>query len=254
VARVGGFLDANLPRRADFCIAVTDELGDVLRRSGVTDATLACIPPASAPHELPPVPVDAGASTSGLVCYAGNLDGYQNLGFLLESFRRVRAVEPQARLVLVTHEGGRAEAQRLAACGVDAGVEVVAVRSYGEVRRLLDASDVAVSPRTERCGFPMKLLNYMAAGKAIVAAAGSAKGLRDGVTGRIVPDGDAQAFGDAIVELLRDSDARRRLGTAARAAVEDPAAWEQVLDRIESIYRRVLGRNHPRLVPVAVAE
>jgi glycosyltransferase involved in cell wall biosynthesis len=253
VARIGRFLDDNLPRRADFCIAVTDELEDVLRRSGVTDAALACIPPASAPHELPPGPV-ATSDASGLVCYAGNLDGYQNLGFLLESFRRVRAVEPQARLVLVTHEGGRVEARRLAASGPDAGVEVVAVRSYGEVRRLLDAADVAVSPRTERCGFPMKLLNYMAAGKAIVAASGSAKGIRDGVTGRIVADGDAQAFAGAIVDLLRDADARRRLGTAARAAVEDPAAWEQVLDRIEGIYRRVLGRNHPRLVPLAVAE
>ena len=255
VARFGRFLDDNLPRRADFCIAVTDELGCVLRRSGVTEAALACIPPASAPHELPPGPMTVGPTeAAGLVCYAGNLDGYQNLGFLLESFRRVRAAEPAARLVLVTHEGGRVEARRLAASGLDAGVEVVGVRSYDEVRRLLDAADVAVSPRTERCGFPMKLLNYMAAGKAIVAASGSAKGLCDGVTGRIVPDGDTKAFAGAIVDLLRDGDARRRLGTAARAAVEDPAAWEQVLDRIEGIYRRVLGRNRPRLVPVAIAE
>jgi glycosyltransferase involved in cell wall biosynthesis len=95
----------------------------------------------------------------------------------------------------------------------------------------------------------MKLLNYMAEGKAIVASAGSAKGLVDGVTGRIVPDGDAEAFADTVVALLRDADARRRLGLAARATVEDQAVWETVLDRIEGVYHRVVaGRG---LRPVA---
>src|SRR5439155_707672 len=81
---------------------------------------------------------------------------------------------------------------------VGPGVEIVRAASYDEVRARLDAADVAVSPRTERSGFPMKLLNYMAAGKAIVASAGSAKGLRDGVSGRVVPDGDEGAFAAAV--------------------------------------------------------
>jgi glycosyltransferase involved in cell wall biosynthesis len=85
----------------------------------------------------------------------------------------------------------------------------------------------------------MKLLNYMAAGKAIVASAGSAKGVVDGVTGRVVADGDEAAFADAIVQLLRDPGERARLGAAARRAVADPAAWDGVLDRVESIYRQV---------------
>ena len=73
----------------------------------------------------------------------------------------------------------------------------------------------------------MKLLNYMAAGKAIVASAGSAKGLVDGVTARVVPDGDAAAFADAIVGLLRDPAARARLGPAPRAPRSRAAsAWD----------------------------
>src|SRR5205085_914236 len=89
-------------------------------------------------------------------------------------------------------------------------------------------------------GFPMKLLNYMSAGKAIVASAGSAKGIVDGVTGRVVPDGDEEGFAAAVVALLRDGAERERLGTAARSAVEDPAAWHGVLDRIEAIYRQLV--------------
>ena len=232
-AAVGRLLDGQVPRRADFCIAVTAELGQLLRRRGVADAGLACIEPARHPADVGTAPPPG--APSGLVCYAGNLDGYQNLGFLLRSFARVRADVPAARLVVVTHADSSAVAAGLAR----QGVELIRAQSYDEVRDRLLAADVAVSPRAETSGFPMKLLNYMTAGKAIVASAGSAKGIVDGLTGRVVPDGDEEAFAATIVELLRNAPERARLGAAARRAVEDPAAWDGVLDRIEAIYTQV---------------
>src|SRR5207237_7979458 len=151
---------------------------------------------------------------------------YQNLGVRLRSFARVRARVPGARLVIATHA-----VRDVALAAPRDGVEIVRAASYDDVRARLDGADVAVCPRTERSGFPMKLLNYMAAGKPIVASAGSAKGLRDGVTARVVPDGAAEAFAAAVVEPLRDPEARGRLGGAARAAGEDPRAWEPALHR-----------------------
>src|SRR6266446_2383832 len=212
--RLGRLLDAHVPRRADFCIAVTEELGEILRRRGVAARDLTCIAPAAAPRDASAHRPRVGSEA--LVCYAGNLDGYQNLGFLLRSFVRVRARVPAARLVLVTHAAPGALRR-----AVGPGVEIVRAASYDEVRARLDAADVAVSPRAERYGFPMKLLNYMAAGKAIVASAGSAKGLRDGVTGRIVPDGDEAAFAAAVVELLSDAAARRSERHGASATGRD---------------------------------
>ena len=232
---LGRFLDGQVPCRADYCIAVTEELGEVLRWRGVRVSDLACLAPAGPPEERRERPPQC--SSTGLVCYAGNLDRYQNLEALLRSFVRVRQQVPGATLVLVTHAPARVTLP--APPHVLQGVEVVRARSYGEMRERLASADVAVCPRVERSGFPMKLLNYMAAGKAIVASAGSAKGLIDGVTGRVVADGDEEAFGAAIVALLRDRTERERLGLAARQAVESPQAWEDVLDRLEDIYRRV---------------
>ena len=256
---LGHAVDAHVPRRADFCIAVTPELETILRRRGVADDGLACITPAGSPLDLggPPGP---GQGT-GRVCYAGNLDGYQNLEFLLRAFAVVRARVPGARLVVVTHVETSADALRLS----EPGVEIVRAGSFQEVRARLVEADVAVSPRAEPSGFPMKLLNYMAAGKAIVASAGSAKGLVDGVTGRVTPDGDVEGFATAIVELLEDVGQRERLGAAARHAVEDPGAWEGVLDRIEAIYVRVatseredrpglVARSRPAVMPVVDSE
>jgi glycosyltransferase involved in cell wall biosynthesis len=157
-------------------------------------------------------------------------------------------------LRLVSHPDARDHAARLATRGLGAGVEVVLASSYAEVRAEIRRAAVAVSPRAERSGFPMKLLTYLALGKAIVACAGSAKGLVDGVTARVVADGDAPAFAAAIASLLHDPETRKRLGRAARRTVEDGKAWTAGLDRIESIYRRVLAGTRPVLLPVTATE
>jgi glycosyltransferase involved in cell wall biosynthesis len=256
MARLGRLLDAQVPRRADFCIAVSDALGAQLRRGGVAADTLACLDPALAPNELEPVA--HGAGEEGRVCYAGNLDPYQRLDFLLDSFALVHAAEPGARLRLVSHPDARGHAAHLAARGLGPGVEIILAQSYAQVRDEVGRAAVVVSPRAERSGFPMKLLTYLALGKAIVACAGSAKGLVDGVTARVVADGDPGAFAAAIAGLLRDPGARERLGRAARRCVEDRAGWDAGLDRIEGIYRRVLAAGAGRLpsppVPVAATE
>ncbi len=236
-ARLGAILDAQVPKRAAFCVAVTDELALRLRRAGVRPRDLVCVTPVGPPSDLRRQARTGRGLPTGGVCYAGNLDGYQNLAFLGRAFARVRRVVPEARLVVVTHA-----ACPLAPPWVDAplaGVELLTARTYDEVHDQLVAADVAVSPRAAGAGFPMKLLNYMAAGKAIVASAGSAKGLSDRVTARVVPDGDERAFAAAIVELLRRPEERLRLGAAARRLGQSPRAWERVLDRIEDVYRTV---------------
>jgi len=252
MGRLGRFLDRHVPRRADGCIAVSDTLAASLRRAGVAADALDVVVPAAAPGELEPIVPDGGGD--GLVCYAGNLDAYQRLDVLLDSFSTIRAACPGARLRLVSHPDAYAQAASLAARGLGAGVEVVLARSYDEVRDEIRRAAVAVSPRTEGSGFPMKLLTYAALGKAIVACAGSAKGLVDGIDARIVAGDDAAAFARAVTDLLQDRLLRVRLGQGARRTVEDGAAWEAGLDRIESMYRRVLAGRRPVLLPVTATE
>jgi glycosyltransferase involved in cell wall biosynthesis len=232
--RVGAWLDGSVPRRADCSIAVTAELEQRLRALGA--ATVVRLEPVLAPDELLPAAGGVDATDEDVVVYAGNLDGYQNLAYLLRAFAQVRRAVPAARLRLLIHAGAERAVQ---VCLQQPGVEVVETASFAEVRVELARAAVLVSPREERCGFPMKLLNYMAAGKAIVATAESAKGLDDGVTGLCVADGEA-GFASAIVDLLRNDERRRRLGEAARAAVSDPARWTAHLDVLDEIYQGMI--------------
>src|SRR5579875_3020105 len=95
--------------------------------------------------------------------------------------------------------------------------------SVADVPSFLASLDVAVLCSHAE-GMSNALLEYMAAGRAIVATqVGAAPELIvDGVHGLLVPPGDAPKLAGAIQRLLEDRELAQRLGTAARQR-----AWER---------------------------
>jgi glycosyltransferase involved in cell wall biosynthesis len=78
------------------------------------------------------------------------------------------------------------------------------------------------------------VLEAMAMAKTVVVTAteGHADVLEDGVTGLMVPPGDATALRDAVVRLLTNPSERRRLGANARQMVEARFGLDQYVDRL----------------------
>jgi phosphatidylinositol alpha-mannosyltransferase len=62
-------------------------------------------------------------------------------------------------------------------------------------------------------------------------------------TGRLVPPGDPGALADALIDVLADEDARRRLGAAARKLARDRYAWDGIARRLVEIYEGVTARR-----------
>jgi len=173
------------------------------------------------------------------VCYTGTLAGYQDVDLLLRAFARARREVPELRLVIATGDDARVLRTHLADPELAGAVEVVR-DDFAQLPDLLASCGVAVLPRRACPGLPQKLLNYMAAGRAVVASAGSAKVIEPGRTGLVVPDGDEEAFARALVELAREPRRARALGRAARAWVEANASWEATARRVEELYVRLL--------------
>ena len=110
-----------------------------------------------------------------------------------------------------------------------------------EAQRLLARAAVVVLP-SHREGLPMVLLEAMAHGRAVVATpvGGIPSLVEDGVTGLLVPTGDARLLREAITKLLGNPALRRKLGRAARAKVEEVAGWERVTEATLDAYRSAL--------------
>jgi glycosyltransferase involved in cell wall biosynthesis len=99
-------------------------------------------------------------------------------------------------------------------------------------------------PRTVCDGIPQKLLNYMAAGKAVVSSAGSAKVVRNNVNGIVVPNDDVDAFAQALLQISDDPGLRDRLGNAAFKHVERECAWSRTAQICQEVYVDLTGGHH----------
>ena len=247
---MGRFLDRVVPRLADHVTTVTEELRDLYLRDGLPPDRVTVIPPGVHPEWFAGrtgdrVRRELGLAGAPVVMYTGVLNRFQGLEHLLGGFQVALREVPEARLLLMGNmvtPQQEAELRRQAeALGIGKALLLVADRPLEDLPDFLAAADVAVLPRASSPGFPVKLLNSMSAGRAIVAAEGSAKAIRNGESGLVVPNGDAEALGRAVVRLLRDPALARRLGEAARKAVGAEYDWSAIAARVEGIYALLLA-------------
>lgn len=114
-------------------------------------------------------------------------------------------------------------------------------KSWPEVVNYLKIADIVVYFREDnpiqRARSPIKLLEYMAAGKAIIASkvGESSQMIKNDVTGILVPPNDINAASRAILLLIRDKALCMKFGQASRRAAEKMNLNNRVLSFLERI-------------------
>ncbi len=243
----GRMLDRNIPRRADHTIALCDHSAQVLSDAGVEGARLSVIPAAAA-DDIEWSSRDSarrllGLSQDALVAaYVGNLDGYQNLDVLLDAVADLESRSADSRIQLLVASHRIDESFRFAVSKRALGGRLVLVEAaeFSHAKTAIEAADVLALPRRLGSGYPIKLLNFMSAARAVVTAGCGAKVLRDGIDGVVVADDNPKAMAEALAALLADPARRDTLGAAARQRFLRELTWETVLPRVESIYDGLL--------------
>lgn len=260
-ARLGRRLDEHVPRRADHVIALTPELADFLAGCGVDRGRLTVLPPLALPDGEPDgEPGEEPGEESGaapgvlrrepdggrfVVLYAGNLDPYQDLDVLFEAFARLRARCPAAVLEVVTHDGAWRRRLEPGVAGWVAGgaLRVRVEADFAAVRRRMAVADVLVCPRSSWSGYPIKLVNYALAGRPVVVAAGSAKGLADAGGVVVVADRDPEALALALVRMVREPGHAAALAAAARQRAARLAGGAEFASHLDAIYGKISAEH-----------
>lgn len=242
---LGTWVDRQAPGRAEEVITVTAAIrSSLLREKAVRPERVTVIPNGVESERFESVPgLNAHATPTfqdpPVVVFAGNLASYQGIDLLLRAFRKVRD-RRAARLLFLTDSSFAPYEALTASLDLRDSVSIRPT-SWDGLPAELAATDIAVSPRVVCDGVPQKVLNYMAAGKPIVAFAGSAVSLEHGRTGLVIEDDDIDAFASGILTLLEDPELAIELGRGARARAVAEHSWDRSAERIETILLRALS-------------
>jgi len=226
---------------------------DVRRYDGVPASRLLLMPYGISLAELDPplsrkearerLGLSAGALVIGVV---GRLEEQKGHAYLLGALPELRRQIPDLVLLLVG-EGRRQEQlkRQVRDLGLESVVHFLGTRR--DLPEIYRALDLFVHPSLWE-GLPLALLKAMGAGLPVVATrvSGSQEAIVDGVNGRLVEAGDPEALAQAILELNRHPEARRRLGDAARRTVAEQYSLEAMLKRLEELYLDLWRRSNPK--------
>jgi glycosyltransferase involved in cell wall biosynthesis len=259
--RAGFAFRSNL-NRADVVICVSEDAKRHLVRTwGVPDERIVvfsngvdvcrfCPAPSQRVHTR----ASLGVNDCTVVLFVGSFYPWHDVSSLLEAFGHVRRTHPEARLLLVGDGAMRPSMERRAAdLGLRGAVTFVGPVPHIEVPSLVEAADIAVvaypSMKQSLWLSPLKLFEYMASGKAIVASSvGQLRQvIRDGCNGLLVPPGDVSALTEAILRLITDDALRLRIGEQARRDAVERHSWDNYVTRLESVLRAAIARDRANL-------
>jgi len=256
--------DWNLRRQARAATAVVTQT-PLARHiiESYTRAPVHVVPNGADPELFHPDVEPAGLPAGGraVVAFAGSLRPWHGVEELIEAAAEVGRHRPGVFLLVVGggNELGRLRGVAERRLGAGSFLFTGAV-APGEVPACLAAADVLAAPfaphrdRVRRKQFakwgmwwsPVKVFEYMAMGKPIVASAAGCVGEYLAGAGLTVEPGETAALSGAVLRLLDDGELAARLGRKARERLLSQFTWRHAAERTLSIWTRALeARTRP---------
>jgi glycosyltransferase involved in cell wall biosynthesis len=235
-----------ITRQASLVIAVSGTIRQFLLKEGVDDSKIAIIPngidadsfSGSADGRRHREILGISDETTLLV-FVGSFQPFHRVDLLLDSFAEL-ARQYDVYLLLVgdgsTAPAAREQAERL---GISSRVHFAGRIPYIRVASYISVGDIAVLSGVLDFGNPMKLIEYMAMGKAVVAPDLSV--ITDMATNGenilVFKDGSMESLTETLAQMVANPDLRDRLGAAALAYARSQTWDARAVDLLASLRR-----------------
>jgi glycosyltransferase involved in cell wall biosynthesis len=240
-------------RKAGLVIPVSESLCSRLRGSGVKAERIHVLPNA-VNTDLFHTGVDGTSVRQRLklegrfvIGFVGTFKRWHGVDFLLSAFQILHQTDPSTHLLLVGDGPLRLQLEEeVRKMGLRGAVTFAGAVAHEEIPPYLAATDAAVAPYPALQDFyfsPLKLFEYMASGRAVVASRVGqvAEVVRDGVTGLLFEPGNVADLVGCIRRVRDNPALGRELGRNASAASAE-RTWTHnaatVIGRVASLIRQ----------------
>ncbi len=176
-----------------------------------------------------------------VIGFVGRFTKDKGIAELARAYEAVRARFPAARLMLLGRFESGDPVPESARRFIETDPGVIQVGYVPDPSVHYQVMDILALP-TYREGYPTVALEASAAGKPIVAtlATGAIDAVEDGVTGLLVPVGDADALARAFLDLIEHPELAARMGAAGRARVSESYTTLKVSQGLADLYHQLL--------------
>jgi glycosyltransferase involved in cell wall biosynthesis len=218
---LAGALERYVWRSADKVLVVTGVLQKAVAAAGVPPEQIAVVPNGIDPAQFAALPAREAGDGPLVLGFVGFVRDWHGLDAVIAAM----AAEPHGailRLVVVGDGPARETLQRQAqSLGLADRVTFTGLQPREAIPALVAGFDIALQPLVVSYASPLKIFEYMAAGRAIVAPdqPNIREILRDGETAVLFDPQASGAMWRAIQRLAGDPALRARLGEAARAEI-----------------------------------
>jgi glycosyltransferase involved in cell wall biosynthesis len=226
-----------------------------------TKTPIHVIPNGADPDLFSPTATEPGLARglglgNDVIGFAGAFHPWHGAQDLVEAFAILAPRRPDAKLLMIGGGGEELEKCRRLVLEKGLGGRVVLTGKvpYERLPAHLNLCSVLVAPFSpskdarrravfDRYGLwwcPLKIFEYMAMGKPVVASdVGVISEYLEGA-GLLYPEGDMTALADRICSLLSDEELTKKLGAAGRKNVEERFNWSEVARQTVELYQKLL--------------
>jgi glycosyltransferase involved in cell wall biosynthesis len=249
--------------RCDRVVVLTDGLRDLVVHRYRVIADRVVVLPSGTDIALF-VPQDAAACRRRIglrrdldyIGFVGSFYRYQGLQCLLDALAIIRRTRPSVHLLLVGEGEAAPELKQQAdRLGLSSSITWAGRIPYQEVPLWIGATTLCVAPFRGDRGetSPVKILDYLACGRPVIASAIPSVSTTFGQEAGVVfvsPD-DASVLAQAVMVLLKDPDRQSRMSYIGRHFVEQAFSWGNITNRLRECLaaeQASIHHAHPRIL------
>ena len=220
LGRLAAALERFTWRSATRVLAVTGVLKTMIAAAGVPRARIEVVPNGIDPDQFNGLPMRASDGPV-VLGFVGFVRDWHGLDGVIAAIADDQTASPMRLMVVGDGPARPALERQAAALGLGDRVQFTGLARREAIPGLVAGFDVALQPLAVPYASPLKIFEYMAAGRAIVAPdqPNIREILRHEETALLFDPAEPTALPAAIRRLAGDSELRARLGAAARAEI-----------------------------------
>lgn len=173
-----------------------------------------------------------------LMMYIGNLESYQGIDLMLESFQKIYNLNIDANLVIIggTDSDVNKYIEKSKALNIADRVHLLGKKSVTHMRQYMAQADIMLSPRIKGINTPMKVYSYLDSGTAVLATnlPTHTQVMNDDIA--LLVDADIQSYAEGMQRLIDDKNLRERLASQAKDYIQKEHSMTTFKSKVNQLF------------------